>query len=475
MSNVDILLQLTPRYNIQHVIRERSGSRTSSCEGPHGVKVLPASSGVQELTHLDAFQRMRLLEEFEAYEGGNIDVLLIDTSAGISENVAFFCVASREIVIVTSPEPTALTDAYALIKVLFTRYQEKEFHVLVNSARNAADAKDVYRKLSVAADRFLNVSLDYLGYLPSTSRSRTRSGRRSRSWKCSPGARPPWRSRNSPPGSPIPRRRMRRGAAVLHREPVRDDGRGEMKPAILAYAAEGDDRERIVREFLPFIRFTARRLGWRLVPAMSEDDLVSAGIVGLLDALQRFQPGTVKLKTYAEHRIRGAMLDELRAADTLPRNVRDRVNAMKSAHTRLEHLLGRMPENFEVAEAIGVSLDEYHKTLRESGAALHLRFEDFTGRPGEEGGDNLLDAIPDAEGKDPLSILERANMQRLLADVIRELPEKERLVLSLYYWDELTMREIGKVLGLTEGRVSQLHGQAVLRCKARLGTSREGA
>ncbi len=165
LSNVDILLQLAPRYNIQHVIRGEKRLRDVIVEGPHGIKVLPASSGVQELTHLDAFQRMRLLEEFEEYDG-DIDILLIDTSAGISENVAFFCIASREIVIVTSPEPTALTDAYALIKVLFTRYQEKDFRVLVNSARNSADAKEVYRKLAVAADRFLNVSLDYLGYLP---------------------------------------------------------------------------------------------------------------------------------------------------------------------------------------------------------------------------------------------------------------------------------------------------------------------
>lgn len=165
LSNVDILLHLAPRYNIQHVIRGEKRLKDVIVEGPHGIKVLPASSGVQELTHLDAFQRMRLLEEFEAYEE-DIDVLLIDTSAGISENVAFFCVASREIVIVTNPEPTALTDAYALIKVLFTRYQEKEFRILVNSARNAKDAMEVYRKLAVAADRFLSVSLDYLGYLP---------------------------------------------------------------------------------------------------------------------------------------------------------------------------------------------------------------------------------------------------------------------------------------------------------------------
>jgi len=239
-----------------------------------------------------------------------------------------------------------------------------------------------------------------------------------------------------------------------------------MKPATMSYSMDDESKERIIQDFLPFIRFTARRFRWRLAPGMLEDDLISAGVVGLLESLYRFQPGTVKLKTYAEHRIRGAMLDELRAADTLPRNVRDRVNIMKSTYTKLEHMLGRMPEDFEVAEAIGVSLDEYHKTLRESGAAIHLRFEDFTGRAGEEESDSLLNTIPDTEGKDPSSVAERSNMQKILADVIKELPEKERLVLSLYYWDELTMKEIGKVLGLTEGRVSQLHSQALLRCKS---------
>jgi RNA polymerase sigma factor for flagellar operon FliA len=122
-----------------------------------------------------------------------------------------------------------------------------------------------------------------------------------------------------------------------------------MKTAAYKDVEDGDRKEGIVRDFLPFIRYTARRLNWRLGPGMAEDDLVSAGVVGLLDALRRFREGTVKLKTYAEHRIKGAMLDELRAADTLPRNVRDRVNAMKGAHAKLEHLLGRLPEEFEVS------------------------------------------------------------------------------------------------------------------------------
>jgi len=165
LSNIDVLLHLAPKHTIQHVLRGELALKDVVVEGPHGIKILPAGSGVQELTALDEFQRLKLLEEFDAYDN-DIDVLLIDTAAGISENVAFFCVAAQEIIVVTSPEPTAITDAYALIKVLFTKYQEKEFHVLVNSARNSDEAFDVFRRLSLAAEKFLSISLDYLGYLP---------------------------------------------------------------------------------------------------------------------------------------------------------------------------------------------------------------------------------------------------------------------------------------------------------------------
>jgi flagellar biosynthesis protein FlhG len=165
LSNIDVLLHLAPRYNIQHVLSGEMSLRDVVVEGPHGIKILPASSGVQELTALDEFQRLKIMEEFESYVN-DVDVLLIDTAAGISENVAFFCIAAQEIVIVTSPEPTAITDAYALIKVLCTRYQEKEFHVLVNSARSPEEGREVFRRLSSATERFLNISLDYLGDLP---------------------------------------------------------------------------------------------------------------------------------------------------------------------------------------------------------------------------------------------------------------------------------------------------------------------
>lgn len=165
LSNIDVLLHLAPRHSIQDILQGRMTLKEVLVEGPGGIKILPASSGVQELTMLDEFQRLKLLDAFDAYED-NIDILLIDTAAGISENVAFFCIAAQEIIIIASPEPTAITDAYALIKVLFTRYQEKEFSVLVNSVRKPREAIEVYKSLSLVAEKFLNISLDYLGYIP---------------------------------------------------------------------------------------------------------------------------------------------------------------------------------------------------------------------------------------------------------------------------------------------------------------------
>ncbi len=165
LSNIDVLFQLAPKYNIQHVLNGEKTLIDIITEGPHGIKILPASSGIQELTALDEFQRLKILEEFDSFDN-NLDILLIDTAAGISENVAFFCVAAQEIIVITAPEPTALTDAYALIKVLSTRYQERSFNVLVNSVSSPNEAEEIFRRLYMVAERFLSISLNYLGYIP---------------------------------------------------------------------------------------------------------------------------------------------------------------------------------------------------------------------------------------------------------------------------------------------------------------------
>jgi len=165
LSNIDVLLHLAPRYNIQHLLSGEKGLDEIIIDGPLGIKILPASSGIQELTSLDEFQRLKIIESFETYDG-EMDVLLIDTAAGLSENVAFFCTSSEEIVVITSPEPTAITDAYALIKVLFTRYQEKDFKIVVNAVKDQEEGLEVFRRLSLASERFLHISLSYLGSIP---------------------------------------------------------------------------------------------------------------------------------------------------------------------------------------------------------------------------------------------------------------------------------------------------------------------
>ena len=168
LSNIDVILNLATKYNIHHLLNGEKKLKDLMVEGPEGIKVLPASSGIQELTELDEFQRLRLIEEFDAYDD-DVDYLLIDTSSGISSNVAFFCMAAQEIIIVTSDDPTAMTDAYALIKVLFTKYQEKNFQILVNNVKNEREATDVYMRLSTAAEKFLSISLDYIGFIPRDS------------------------------------------------------------------------------------------------------------------------------------------------------------------------------------------------------------------------------------------------------------------------------------------------------------------
>jgi flagellar biosynthesis protein FlhG len=165
LSNINILLNKQAKHNIRHLLDGELSLKEILIEGPHGIRILPAGEGVQDLTRLDEFQRLKLLQAYDSYDG-EIDVLLIDISAGISDNVTFFCSAAQDLIVVTTPEPTAWVDAYHLIKVLYTEYRENKFHLLVNSAGTEEEARDVFTTLTNATDRFLNISLDYLGYLP---------------------------------------------------------------------------------------------------------------------------------------------------------------------------------------------------------------------------------------------------------------------------------------------------------------------
>ncbi len=227
-------------------------------------------------------------------------------------------------------------------------------------------------------------------------------------------------------------------------------------------------KEKIIKDSLPFIKYTAYRLAYRLPPQMSVEDLVSVGTMGLLDALQRYTEGRVKLNTFTEYRIKGAMLDELRSQDWVPRSLKTKIDQIKKAHHRLEKELDRLPTEEEVAESLAITLDEYYKTLQSASNAVVFSFEDFRDRMHDENGMDVTECIPDRDMKNPLELLEKSSAKEALAQIINRLPEKEKLLLSLYYWEELTMKEIGKVMNLTEGRVCQLHSQAIIRLKAQM-------
>jgi len=162
LGNLDVLLGLSPVYNLNHVLNGEKGLIDILIEGPAGIKIIPAGSGIQELTSLGQHEKLKLLDELDMLEE-QFDFMIVDTEAGISENVTYFTVAAQEIIVVVTPEPTSITDVYALIKLLATRYSEHHFKVLVNMAKDSEDALEVFRKLANVAGRFLDISLDYLG------------------------------------------------------------------------------------------------------------------------------------------------------------------------------------------------------------------------------------------------------------------------------------------------------------------------
>lgn len=162
LGNLDVLLGLSPVYNLNHVLSGEKGIMDILIDGPAGIKIIPAGTGAQELTNLGQHEKLKLLDELDMLEE-QFDFLIVDTEAGISENVTYFTVAAQEIFVVVTPEPTSITDVYALIKLLSTRYSEHHFKVLINMAKDSEEALEVFRKLANVAGRFLDISLDYLG------------------------------------------------------------------------------------------------------------------------------------------------------------------------------------------------------------------------------------------------------------------------------------------------------------------------
>ena len=225
--------------------------------------------------------------------------------------------------------------------------------------------------------------------------------------------------------------------------------------------------ELIIKEFAHIVKAMAYRLAYRLPAYMDAEDLVSVGIIGLMDAMDKYDPGReAKFKTYAEFRIRGAMLDEIRSMDWIPRSVHERVTLLQRTQIKLLNRLGRPPTDEEVAVEMNLSLAELDEFLVRSRGAVLVSLDDINLH--EPDGPKILDMLADTHHPDPLAIILNDRERERVADAILQLPEKERLVLTLYYYEELTMKEIGRILKVTESRVCQIHTKAVLHLKGTL-------
>ena len=226
-----------------------------------------------------------------------------------------------------------------------------------------------------------------------------------------------------------------------------------------------DERERLILEHLPQVRLIARRIQERLPESISLDDLISTGVIGLISAIDNFDPShNVKLKTYAEYKIRGAILDSLRGLDWAPRLKRKKAKQIEAAIAAAEQRLHRAPVEEEIAAQLNLSVEEYRGWLVE---IRGLNFGNVEYASGEVGRD-LIQFVPDREDQLPSSLLEKAELERLLADTISHMPAIERTVLSLYYQEEMTLREIAQIVDLHESRISQLKSQAILRIRAQV-------
>ncbi len=224
------------------------------------------------------------------------------------------------------------------------------------------------------------------------------------------------------------------------------------------------ERERLILEHLPQVRLIARRIHERLPASVSLDDLISTGVVGLISAIDNFNPAhNVKLKTYAEYKIRGAILDSLRGLDWAPRQKRKRAKQIESAIEGLERRLHCAPTEEQIAAELAISVDEYREWLVEV-RAVNVGSLEYA--PADETSRDMLSYVAGSEETWPSRILERAELERLLAEAISKMPAVERNVLSLYYYEELTLREIAEMMDLHESRISQLKTQAVLRLRS---------
>jgi RNA polymerase sigma factor FliA len=246
----------------------------------------------------------------------------------------------------------------------------------------------------------------------------------------------------------------------------------ELKDLWRRYKTSGDPhaRERLVVAYSPLVKYVAGRMASGLPAHVEESDLISYGLVGLISAIERFElEREIKFETYAITRIKGSIIDELRSLDWVPRSVRSRARDIEKANQRLENQLQRAPTDDEMATELHMTVEEFQEALLQISNSTVAALDELWS-VGDSSGDqvSLLDTLTDESAPDPATVMDQTDLKDRVADAIARLPEREKLVVALYYYENLTLREIGEVLGVTESRISQLHTKAVLRLRSRL-------
>lgn len=231
-------------------------------------------------------------------------------------------------------------------------------------------------------------------------------------------------------------------------------------------------KDTLIMKYASFVKYVAGRIAVNLPSNVEFDDLVSYGILGLIDAIDKFDPGrSVKFKTYAKTRIRGAIFDELRVLDWTPRSIRQKARKLEKAYAKLEGKLGRDATDEEIADFLKIDISELHKLFDETKKSLLLSLDEIF--YDDEEGSSRFDFVENQKSDNPQLKIEESEAKKILADAISKLNDRERLVITLYYYEDLTSKEIGKILGVSDSRVSQLHTKAILRLRGRLARLRD--
>jgi RNA polymerase sigma factor for flagellar operon FliA len=262
---------------------------------------------------------------------------------------------------------------------------------------------------------------------------------------------------------------------------VSDEERAEIEAAIAVlwrdYKSTKQEklRERLILHYSPLVKYVAGRVGVGLPPNIEQADLVSYGIFGLIDAIEKFDlERAIKFETYAISRIKGAIIDELRSIDWIPRSVRYKAREVEKAYAALEAKLHRSPTESEVAEELGIKLEELHTIFSQVSFVNVVALDELLTAGGEKGDKlSLVDTLEDTKAEDPVAAFETEETKYLLARAINTLPEREKIVVTLYYYEGLTLAEIGQVLGVTESRICQMHTKAVLQLRGKLADQRD--